>query len=72
MQMGKRLGGGGREVCAMLEHALIVHFQRCEPRRCANQKNDLDNHLQNDESASEDERGEGPFAVYVVLGERMC
>ena len=60
-----------REVCAMLEHALIVHFQCCEPRRCANRKNDLDNHLQKDDPDSEDERGVGPFAVYVVVGKKF-
>ena len=59
-----------REVVAMLEHGLIVHFQDHEPRRCANRKNDLDDHL-HDDSNSEDERGGGPYVVYVALGKRL-
>jgi len=62
-----------RGECAMLEQSLICHFQQYEQRRCANRKNDLDIHFMqnNNDSNSEDERSEGPYAVYVVVGKQF-
>jgi len=59
-----------RGVVAALEHCHIVWFQRWEPLRCANRKCDIDDHLVN-ESDSGDERSDGPFVVYVVVGKPM-
>ena len=59
-----------RETAATLEHSHIVNYKRCEPRRCANRKCDIDDHILN-ESDSGDERSDGPFFVYVVVGKSM-
>ena len=60
-----------KDVVAEAEQNLIVHFQKYEPRRCANRKNDRDKKFQNNDTDSEDERSQGPYAVYVVVGKAL-
>lgn len=61
-----------REAIAMLEHALIVHFQSAEPKRCGNRKNDIDQKFRSDvNSESSEEEHEGPYTLYCVGGKRL-
>ena len=61
-----------RRYIAMMEHALITHFQIHSPHQCANRKRDFDNHIRFDESGSSDnEHSSGPHSVYVCYGPRM-
>ena len=62
-----------RKACAMTEAALIVHSQsHYGVARCANRKNNVDEtwRKRNQDSDSEDARGEGPFVVYIMVGKR--
>jgi hypothetical protein len=62
-----------REVIAMMEHALIVHWHQHAPNRCANKKIDFDNHIDFDLSGSESEyNSAGPHILYVAHGTRKA
>ena len=57
-----------RSEIAAFEHGLIDWYNYFQPRRCANIKNDYDKNFQNEDTDSGDERADGPFFLYVVLG----
>lgn len=59
-----------RDVIAMMEHALIVHFQQHTPRRCVNKKIDFDNHIAYDSGSESDHNSAGPHCLYVAHGIR--
>ena len=60
-----------REVIAMMEHALIDHWQKHAPGRCVNRKSDFDDHIKDTGSGdSEDHDSAGPHFLYVSHGPR--
>jgi hypothetical protein len=57
-----------RDWVELVEHALIVHCKEHYPRRCANRKEDYDNHIQYDSGSESDHNSQGPHFVYMSYG----
>ena len=60
-----------RDVIAMMEHALIVHFLSIVPDKCCNRKTDAEKHKDINDQSSVDEDdydAAGPHFLYIAFG----